>query len=127
MKNMMKWYVVLALLLASGCAHLPETPVPRNQLSASVVSGAIVKGETTKKEILARLGAPNSVVKQSRLPAQGTPEGSAMAESWNYWTSPPLEALGQGGVFQVFRLTVSFDAAGVARDYHAEEKTVKME
>jgi hypothetical protein len=124
--------LVLVMLMSGGCSHLAgeqprqEIPAARWELSPARVSETIVKGKTTKKEIIARLGAPNSVLRESR-PAGQAPEKDAVAESWNYWTAPPLETLGQGGRFQIFRLTVGFDATGVARDYLAQEKTITME
>lgn len=112
----------------------PRVKQEKPELSAVLVEKTIIKGKTTKQEILAKLGAPNSVADNLRRPskettaedaAQLTPIDRAV-EFWNYWTVPPMEALGRSGSFQIFRLTIYFDDKGVAVDYQAAESTVNL-
>ncbi len=130
---MKKLCLLLTVLVSCGCAHTsPEqskrvSATGRPDLSAALVTETIVKGKTTKKEILAKLGAPNSVARNAGRPANQTPaKDGEPAETWNYWTAPPAEALQKSGQIKIFRLTVYFDSKDVALDYRAGESTLNI-
>jgi hypothetical protein len=138
--TMKKRYLLLVVLLLSGCAHVTaERPAPsRTELSLTTVTRSIVKGKTTGKELIALFGPPNSVVKNDRLP---TPEMLAKAkgplppiartvEFWNYWTTPPEPELQRstdtGSPVDVFRVLVFLDRQGVVVDYTAANARVTL-
>lgn len=120
---MKKMCLALASLLFAACAHPPAHTTAADQegrrtLSASYVKRAIVKGKTTRKELVDQVGVPNSI--RNRGPGQS---GGA-AEVWYYWTAPPLQAVAQGGVQPIFRMTVDLDDNGVVQDYSAADTSV---
>lgn len=117
----------------------PASPVlavkpERPELTAALVEKTIVKGETTKKEILAKLGSPNAVANNTRRSSGETsakdaaqlPPIDRAVESWNYWTVPPMKELGKSGYVRIFRLTIYFDDKGVALDYQTAENTAEL-
>lgn len=131
---MKKSCLVLAALVAAGCAHHPaegSRQVPpagqaeegsvaaKRNLSAPFAAQHIVKGKTTRKEILEQIGAPNSVDKSVR-----SGSGAAVDEVWNYWTAPSLQAVGKGGEQQLFRMAIGFDGDGVVKDYQAADTNI---
>lgn len=141
---MKKLCLLLVLLISSGCAHTaPEqakqaTPSPRPELSAPLVAETIVKGKTTKKEIIDKFGPPNSVEKNTRLPSREMlakikgplPPIARTVEFWNYWTVPPVKegtvAGAKDGKAPVFRLMVFIDENGVAVDYMTAERMAEL-
>ncbi|MCM2356893.1 MAG: hypothetical protein NDI77_01980 [Geobacteraceae bacterium] len=141
----------------SGCAHpatveMKKEPLPvageqkqqekpgpyvrkvkKQEISAALVEKTIIKGKTTKQEIVEKLGPPNGVSVNFRRPSKEEMSTNAepslndrTAEFWNYWTAPPMEALKISGPIKIFRLTVCFDDNGVALDYQAGESTVDI-
>ncbi len=139
---MKKLCLLLALLISCGCAHTPsgqtkQAALPAKQeLSAAAVTQTIVKGKTTREEIVAAFGPPNSVAKNTALPskemlakAKGPlPPIARTVEFWNYWTVPPAQEVEKsaatGTSTNVFRLMIFMDANGVAVDYVTEERKV---
>jgi len=140
----MKRLSLLLLLTAlTGCAHTaaeqtkPPLPVTgKAELSPASVPQLIIKGKTSKEELLARFGPPNSVTKNSRLPsaellakAKGElPPVARTVEFWNYWTMPTAQEVQRsaatGATTDVFRLLLFIDQDGVVADYLTE--TSKM-
>lgn len=124
---MKKLSLVLAVLLLGACAHAPaqnaagEAPKSERKLSVAWAKEVIVKGKTTQKEILEKMGVPNAVQRRS-LGQTGGP-----AQVWSYWTAPPLQAVAKGGVQQTFQMTVSFDDSNVVLDYSAADATVLIQ
>ncbi|HYS43749.1 MAG TPA: hypothetical protein VEM32_07180 [Geobacteraceae bacterium] len=142
---MKKWCLLLVALIFSGCAHTnteqakqaaPAVKQEKAELSAALVAETIVKGKTTREEIVAKFGPPNSVDKNTRLPskemlakAKGPlPPIARTVEFWNYWTVPPTQELEKsaatGAKADVFRLMIFIDEKGVAVDYITEERKV---
>lgn len=145
---MKKLCLLLVVLISSGCAHTapeqpkqaaPEqakqaTPAPRPELSAALVAETIVKGKTTKEEIVDKFGLPNSVDKNTRLPSKEMlakikgpiPPIARTVEFWNYWTVPPVKdgtvAGSRDGKADIFRLMILIDENGVAVDYMTAER-----
>jgi hypothetical protein len=60
-----------ALLWLSGCVlpRISRDGIGRRPDSADLVASIIVKGKTTKKEVLDRLGPPDQVMKGSEIPS----------------------------------------------------------
>jgi hypothetical protein len=144
---MKKWCFLLVALIFSGCAHTgteqakQEGPVvtqEKPELSAALVAQTIIKGKTTKEEIVAKFGPPNSVVKNTRLPskemlakAKGPlPPIARTVEFWHYWTVPPKNEMEKsaatGAKTNVFRVMIFMDENGVAVDYTTEEHKVDL-
>lgn len=141
---MKKFCFLLVVLISSGCAHVPpeqakqESPVVKRELTAAAVTETIIKGKTTKDEIIARFGAPNSVEKNTRLPSKEMlakikgplPPIARTVEFWNYWTAPQVKdgtTVGAvDGKAPIFRLMIFLDENGVAVDYLAAERTVEF-
>lgn len=139
---MKKLCLLLAILISCGCAHTPSeqakpaAPVGRQELSASLVAETIIKGKTTKKDILAKFGPPNAVEKNTHLPpkevlAKATaplPPIARTVEFWKYWTVPPMQEVERSAATSskadVFRLMIFFDENGVAVDYMTEGRKV---
>ncbi len=139
---MKKLCLLLAILISCGCAHpaadqaKQAAPVAKQELSAALVAQTIVKGKTTKGEVVATFGPPKSVVKNTALPskemlakAKGPlPPIARTVEFWNYWTVPPAseieKAAATGAKADVFRLMIFMDEKGVAVDYVTEERKV---
>lgn len=137
---MKKLCLLFSAVALSGCLHAPQkqaAPAPQpSQVSVALLEKTIVKGKTTKKEITAAFGAPNSVVPNSLLPA---PEELAKAkgplppiarttEFWHYWTTPSkkeLERAAAGAVRpEVLRVMIFMDREGVAVDYLTETRAL---
>ncbi|MBU5637975.1 hypothetical protein KOM00_14695 [Geomonas sp. Red69] len=141
---MKKVCLLLSALLLNGCLHpSPQShqaaqaaPAARPYLTPELVAQTITKGKTTKDEIVARLGAPNSVLKNERLPTaeqiakakQPLPPVAYTVEFWNYWnTSGEIEkAMVAGSSAEVYRLVVFMDKNGVAVDYAGEMRKVEF-
>lgn len=159
LEEMMKKVCLLACCaVLSGCLHsapgeekkdlaAPVAPVApaapaaaqgKPELSAALVEMTIIKGKTTKEEIVAKFGPPNSVVKNTRLPskemlakAKGPlPPIARTVEFWNYWTVPPENEIEKsaatGATANVFRLMIFMDENGVAVDYVTEEQKLDL-
>ncbi|MBJ6751529.1 hypothetical protein [Geomonas anaerohicana] len=126
---MKKLCLVLAALFVGGCAHAPaqsantkeETVRAERDFSPAHAKEVIVKGKTTEKEILAKIGTPNSIKRR----AVGVTTGPAQV--WNYWTTPPMQAVAQGGPQPITRLTVIFDDKGVVHDYSGANTSVVIQ
>lgn len=147
--------LLVCCAVVSGCAHpatveMKKEPLPvaeeqkqqekpgpyvrkvKRELSAELVEKTIIKGKTTKQELVEKLGPPNGVSVNFRRPSKeelsmiAEPSlNDRTAEFWNYWTAPP-EALKRSGPIKIFRVTVCFDDNGVALDYQAGESTVDI-
>ncbi|QWV92407.1 hypothetical protein KP004_14490 [Geomonas oryzisoli] len=124
---MKKLLLVLAALLVAACAHAPAQSAKEagakteRNFSPAHVKEVIVKGKTTQKEILAKIGTPNSVKRRSLGVTTGP------AEVWNYWTAPPLNDVAKGGLQPVTSLAVVFDDNGVVQDYAAADSSVLIQ
>lgn len=122
---MKKSCLVLAALVLAACAHAPAqneaAPKAERNLSAAYVKEVIVKGKTTQKEVLAKVGTPNSIKRRSLGVTTGP------AQVWNYWTAPPLLSVAKGGPQPVTSLTIAFDDNGVVQDYTAADSTVVIQ
>lgn len=138
-----KFPLLLSALVLSGCLHAaPETagkPAEvKAPLGATYVEKTIVKGKTTKDEIVAALGVPNAITRNTALP---TPEMLAKAkgplppiastvEFWDYWTTPsPKElelATTAGRRPEIFRLRIFMNKDGVAVEYLTESRLVDL-
>lgn len=124
---MKKLCLVLAALLLGACAHAPAqkageaAPNSERNFSPAYVNEVIVKGKTTREEILGKIGTPNSIQRRSVGVATGP------AQVWNYWTAPPLQAVAKGGQQPVTTLTVSFDDSGVVQEYKAADTSVVIQ
>lgn len=121
---MKKWYLVLAAtVMLCGCAHAPaekaKEPAAENRLSAAYINETIVKGKTTDKEILQKIGAPNSVEGRDKAVTTGP------AKIWNFWTVPPIQAL-QRGRYPITRMWVSFDDNGVVLDFKVTDSSLAV-
>lgn len=121
--------------ILGGCFHSPQAQLKKDapaaaradvekpQLSPSLVERTIVKGKTTKKELIAALGAPSSVEKNSRqltaeqlAKAKGPlPPVARTREFWRYWSLMPGSAGNEGS--DVLNLLVFLDDNDVAVDY----------
>lgn len=140
---MKKFCLLACCAVLGGCMHAPPVEVkkepaapvvkqqPREELSIALVEKSIVKGKTTKKEVLEKLGPPNGASFNYRRHVED-PNTMDMAqlllnertaEYWNYWTPPPMDIVAKGGNFRIFRVTIFFDDDGVVVDYEAGEKT----
>lgn len=123
---MKKLSLVLSVLLLAACAHTPAqqasvAPQQGRNLSVAYAKEVIVKGKTTGKELLDKVGSPNSI--RRRTPGQS----AEPAEVWYYWTAPPLQAVAQGGAQPVFRMTVTFDDNAVVKEYTAADGAVVIQ
>lgn len=141
---MKKLCLLLSALVLNGCLHAtPPQPaqkpaLQKAPLSATLVERSIVKGKTTREEIAASLGAPNSVVSNKGLPspevlAKATaplPPIARTVEFWHYWTTPSERELERAAVTgskpKVFRLMLFMDKDGVAVDYLTETRELEF-
>ncbi len=119
--------------ILSGCMHSapgevkkePAAPAAKQEkpeLSAALVEKSIVKGKTTRDELVASLGAPNSVLKHPyHVPKVNTPGTKLQippemiaVETWNYWKVVGMD----------MPLLVEFyiDETGVILDYRVTDK-----
>lgn len=110
-------YLFITVLLVSGCA---TTKTSTSELSMSKAEQLLIKGKTTKTEVIKAFGEPNMVTKNTQM------EG--VAECWVYskfstefggnWASILLLG-GFGGKTSMKGLTlmVYFDDKEVVKDY----------
>ena len=123
---MKKFCLVLAVLMCSGCAHSgaqqgAQAPATAQQkLTVANAQASIVKGKTTQREVTEKIGVPNSKISRPVGVATGP------AETWTYWTAPPLQAIGKGGTFPFFKLVVQFNDQGVVQEYQAADSTMTV-
>lgn len=122
---MKKLCLVLAVLMCSACAHSAaqqgvEKIVPESRLSVANAKASIVKGKTTRQEVTESIGVPNAKI------ARPVGVTTGPAETWTYWTAPPLQAIGKGGTFPFFKMVVQFDDQGVVQDYEAADSTMTI-
>lgn len=129
---MKKRYLLVMALFIAGCVGAQKTG-SFNQYTAEQV---LVKGKTTKQEVLEKFGAPNIVTKQAdympkiqskdiqiEMPATATAD-----EVWTYskssmdmsgaWASVfLLGGFGSSTSMKMFTLMIYFDKAGIVQDY----------
>ena len=98
---MKKLSLLVLVLFSSGCMHAgsvkTEKPAPKAALSAALLSQVVVKGKTSKEELMAKLGIPNGIVKHPyhvpKITAPGfnkvVPPNLMAVETWNYWEGRP--------------------------------------
>jgi hypothetical protein len=153
---MKRIYLLACGAVLSGCIHsapsevkkdLPaSTPAPapvqapapvvkqeKPELTMALVEQSVIKGKTTKDELLAKLGSPNSVVKHPyhvpKITTPGfnikVPPEMMAAETWNYWKPTKISA--DNVVLMVLMVKVYLDEAGVALDYEMAEKDVSKQ
>ena len=74
---------MVALLLSSGCVlpRVSRDGIGRRPDAADLVTSTIVKGKTTKKEVLDRFGPPDQVMRGSEIPS------ARAATVWMYETT----------------------------------------
>jgi hypothetical protein len=136
---MKKLCLLLVVLISCGCAHTPPekaklaAPAAKPELSAALVNEAIVKGKTSRDELVAKLGPPNSVERNPNpLPKLTDPEKIQKVEklkqemkippqifaveTWNYWKI-------SGGI-RTFLVEFYLDTDGVVQDYKITDKAV---
>ena len=147
---MKKLCLVLAMLISCGCAHTandqakgavasaPSAPSARRELTAAAVAETIIKGKTTKEEIVAAFGRPNAVDKNDQLPPKEVlskvkaplPPVARTVEFWTYWNVPPEFKENAGARANtkgtVFRVMIFMDANGVAVDYLTESRVIDL-
>lgn len=140
---MKKLCLLLSALVLNGCLHAaPSQPVakpapPKVQLTATLVEQTIIKGKTTKEEITAKLGIPNSVAPNTFLPpaeklakvkADELPPIARTLEFWHYWTTPSQKemelAVNTGKQPEVLRLMIFIGKDGVVQDYLTETRSL---
>ncbi len=126
----------------SGCLHaapeqgkqVPPPPAVKQEkpeLSATLVEKSIVKGKTTREELAARLGPPNSVEKHPyhvpKITAPGfkmeIPTAMMAVETWNYWRATKMAA--DNVVERVLVVKIHLDENYVVLDYEISEKDIK--
>lgn len=56
----MKWLAVTLALFAAGCASSPRAGGSAGESDVSTIAGKIVRGQTTKEQVKALYGAPQS-------------------------------------------------------------------
>jgi len=107
--------ILILVLILSGCATAPKV----SNLNQSTVEKSIVKGKTTKQEVLNIFGAPNVTTKQT---------SGNVAEIWTYtqfsshmsgsWaTILLLGGFGSNVSARSATLIVNFDKEGIVQDY----------
>ncbi len=144
---MKRIYLLACCIVMSGCMHAApiekrvepnkESPAPavkqeRTPLSQFNVENVVIKGKTTKDEILANFGMPNSINPNQRRRYIETPKNNVAnipimdyaAEFWLYWTPPPLDQLKKTNRGMLFRVTFYFDNKGVVLDYMIEDSKI---
>lgn len=133
---MKRIYLLACCALLSGCIHstpTPETapastPTPavkqeKPELTVPLVEQSIVKGKTSRDELLKKLGPPNSVVNHPyhvpKITAPGfkmeVPPEMMAVETWNYWNISPD---GTKGLLIKFHI----DETAVVLDYEVKDK-----
>jgi outer membrane protein assembly factor BamE (lipoprotein component of BamABCDE complex) len=115
--------IMIALLLC-GCAAESRT-TGTAKLSRALVERSILDGKTTKAQVRALLGEPQSTVSGSYL-------GLGAVESWSYsktfYRDPTEKGFGYGVAYnmasgsqydrvEVSILTISFDANGIVKSH----------
>lgn len=126
--------LLLFLLVFVGCAHGPSEKA-KQELSPARVAETIVKGKTTKEQVLAAFGTPNTIDKNPRaLPKDllekitvPMPPISRTVEFWNYWSATPAPGGIEEGKANVYRVMFYIDEKGVVVDYQAEESTAILQ
>jgi len=119
MKNLLILLVISLLILAFGCAPMPNVqPKQKSNLTVGMVKTKVIKGETNRTEILELFGAPNLVTKNKNDD-----------EVWNY-NKMSFES-GSGSSSDVwlgsrvlststtssFDLIIIFDNDGIVKEY----------
>jgi len=140
---MKRVYLLVLGALLSGCLHSGSAGAKkevapaaaagtekRAELSASLVEGTIVKGITTKEEILAALGTPIAVEKNAqRLPNEllasiktALPPVARTKEFWKYRSDPYRN---DGSIQdRIFSVMIFLDDNDVAVDYLTAETPI---
>ncbi|HTG80877.1 MAG TPA: hypothetical protein VL949_02975, partial [Geobacteraceae bacterium] len=96
-----------------------------------LVEKSIVKGKTTREELIARLGTPNSVEKHPYHVPKVTdpnfktkiPPELMAVETWLYWT--PTQMAADNTPVRVLYVKIHLDEANVVIDYEMGEKDLK--
>lgn len=129
-----------------GCMHsAPEVkkesaaPAPpavkqeKPELSVALVEKTIIKEKTTREELLALLGPPNSVKKHPYHVPKVTAPGFKMdvppemlaVETWYYWT--PIRVSAANVVLRVLMIKFHIDETNVVQGYEITEKDTSKE
>ena len=95
------------------------------ELTVALVEKSIVKGKTTKDELLAKLGTPNSVTPHPyhipKITAPGfkmdVPPEMMAVETWNYWE---ISKDGSTGLLVKFHI----DETAIVLDYEIKDKLI---
>lgn len=132
---MKKWSLLVLVLISSGCMHAgsvkQDKPAARQEVSASLLNQTIVKGETTKEQVLAKLGPPNSIEKHPyhvpkindpRFTMMKVPAALMAVETWNYWT---FDKFSSDGAEHAMLFQIHIDDTGKALDYEISEKDLR--
>jgi hypothetical protein len=136
---MKRIYLLACGAVLSGCLHSApasapapvQVPAPvvqqeKPELTVALVEQSVVKGKTSRVELLAKLGNPNSVVNHPyhvpKITAPGfkmeVPPEMMAVETWNYWK---ISADGSKGLLVKFHI----DETGVVLDYEVKDKLLK--
>jgi len=75
--------ITFSVLLLSGCVlpRMSSDGIARRQDAADLAASTIVKGKTTKKEVLDHLGPPDQILRGSEIPS------ARSATVWMYTTT----------------------------------------
>jgi hypothetical protein len=114
----------------AGSVKQDKSPATQ-EVSASLLKQTIVKGETSKEQLLAKLGPPNSIEKHRiHVPKINDPRFEKMkvpavlmaVETWNYWT---FDKFSSYGAEHAVLFQIHIDETGKALDYEISEKELK--
>jgi len=115
--------VAIALGLALGCRSDPEAKPLNSELTQGNVQMHLVRGQTTKAQVLERFGAPNLTTRDGAGLEVWTYERSAREAKSNeaYWTVV-LAGQSSSGFEESSRsmiLIIKFDAKDVVTDFNS--------
>ncbi len=132
---MKRIYLLACCAILSGCLH--STPAPdqtpttavkqeKPELTVALVEQSVIKGKSSREELLTKLGPPNAVVNHPyhvpKITAPGfkmeIPPEMMAVETWNYWNISPD---GLKGLLIKFHI----DETGVVLDYEVKDKLLK--
>ena len=116
-----RWVVLFVTFLAlTGCAD-PREPLRHNPLTYGNVADNLVRGVTTKHDVVTQFGPPNITTRNAQNNDVWTYDKVSMQrkQGGSYWTLILLG--GQKGSASdsasTTTLTISFDERGIVRDY----------
>lgn len=132
---MKKLSLLVLVLFSSGCMHGGSVktgkPAEKVELSAALVKQSVVKGKTSKNELLASLGIPSGIVKNPyHVPKKAVtelkmevPPNLLAVETWRYWKIDPAQAGNEKD--HALMVEVYIDETGAALDYKLSDIEMK--